>query len=206
MIAIVDYGLGNPLSIKNMLNRLGCESVVSKDFSILNQAQKIILPGVGHFTKGIENLKKSGLDVVLTDLVLQKKKPVLGICLGMQLMTQKSEEGFENGLSWIEAETLKFIAETKEMKIPHMGWADTSFKNSFILDHDFVENPPRFYHVHSYFVKCKNENEVLCKTQYFKQSFDSGFIKDNIMGVQFHPEKSHVFGKRFLSQFVNWNP
>ena len=206
MIAIVDYGLGNPLSIKNMLNRLGYDSLVTKDFSSLKQAQKIILPGVGHFNKGIENLKKSGLDVVLSDLVLNKKKPILGICLGMQLMTQKSEEGVENGLSWIDAETVKFISESNEMKIPHMGWADTSFKNSFIEDHDFIENPPRFYHVHSYYVKCKNKSEVMCNTQYFNQLFDSGFIKENIMGVQFHPEKSHIFGKRFLSQFVNWNP
>jgi glutamine amidotransferase len=191
MIAIVDYGLGNPLSIKNMLNRLGHDSLITQDYSSLNHAQKIILPGVGHFNKGIENLKKSGLDIVLSDLVLNKKKPILGICLG---------------LSWIDAETVKFISQSNEMKIPHMGWADTSFKNSFIEDHDFIENPPRFYHVHSYYVKCKYESEVMCKTQYFNQSFDSGFIKGNIMGVQFHPEKSHIFGKRFLSQFVNWNP
>jgi imidazole glycerol-phosphate synthase subunit HisH len=121
-------------------------------------------------------------------------------------MTKHSEEGNVDGLNWIQADTVKFVSHKENIKIPHMGWSDTFFKNDAILADEFVENPPRFYYVHSYYIKCHNTTEILCQANYADMNFDSGFVKENIMGVQFHPEKSHVFGKEFLKQFLNWNP
>lgn len=206
MIAIIDYGLGNPLSIKNMLKKIGEPSVITSDFEVLGNADKLILPGVGNFEKGMQNIEQTGLRDFLNTQVLEKKKPILGICLGMQLMTSFSEEGHVQGLGFVNARTEKFIFDESNLKVPHMAWTDTNFENAFAQNNEFEGNLPRFYYVHSYFVKCENRNEVLCTANYGNRSFDSGFIKDNIMGVQFHPEKSHVFGKKFLEKFVKWNP
>jgi glutamine amidotransferase len=204
-IVIIDYGMGNPLSIKNMLLKIGIESEISCDVNILNLADKLILPGVGHFTSGIKNIKEKNLFNLLNFLVLEKKVPILGICLGMQLMTRKSDESDLPGFGWIEASTNKFDFEDKSIKVPHMGWTDTQFKNSIIQENLFEENPPRFYFVHSYYVQCDNLNDIQCESEYGIK-FTSGFVKGNIMGVQFHPEKSHIFGQSFLNQFIEWNP
>lgn len=204
-IAIIDYGLGNPLSIRNMFKKVGADAQITSDEAQLFEADKLILPGVGHFTSGMQNLQSCGLKSILDTLVLEKKVPVLGICLGMQLMTGRSEESELPGLGWLDAETVKFRFEDAAVKIPHMGWTDTEFRKPEITNSVFEEVPPRFYFVHSYFVKCHRPEDVLCESEY-GHVFTSGFVKNNIMGVQFHPEKSHVFGQAFLKQYLDWQP
>lgn len=204
-IAIIDYGLGNPLSIRNMLKKVGADAHITSDVAQLHEADRLILPGVGHFTSGMHNLRSAGLKQILDTLVLEKKVPVLGICLGMQLMTASSEESELPGLGWLDAETVKFRFDDAAVKIPHMGWTDTEFRKPEITNAAFEEIPPRFYFVHSYFVKCHRPEDVLCESEY-GHVFTSGFVKNNIMGVQFHPEKSHVFGQAFLKQYLDWQP
>lgn len=202
-IAIIDYGLGNPLSIQKMLRKAGAKEVVlTNNIELLQEADKLVLSGVGHFAKGMENLRKLDLIPFLNELVLIQKKPILGICLGMQLMTSWSEEGNCKGLNWVDATTEKFRFDNTTMKIPHMSWSDTTFHKSPFDKKVFEEMPPRFYYVHSYYVKCNEVNDVLCTAEYGCQ-FVSGFIKDSVIGVQFHPEKSHVFGQAFLQEFIN---
>lgn len=185
-----------------MLKKAGfVDTIISNNHEIIAQAKKLILPGVGHFAQGMQNLKEQGLEVLLKNKVLEEKTPILGICLGMQLMTSYSEEGECKGLGWIQAETKKFNLDNKLLKIPHMGWNETYFEKEPYQNALFEENPPRFYYVHSYYVDCNNKEDILCTAEY-GQVFTSGFLKGNIMGVQFHPEKSHVFGKEFLSVFA----
>lgn len=199
MIAIVNYGLGNLGSIFNMLRRIGVKSIITSDPEQIKNAEKLILPGVGHFDKGMNELRNSGLKELLDHKVLSEKIPVLGICLGMQLMTIKSEEGTSDGLGWIHAFTKKFRFESKEYKIPHMGWntVSVSNKNNLLEDN---EEEQRFYFVHSYYVKVTNSGNSILKTNYGLE-FDSGIQRDNIYGIQFHPEKSHKFGMNLLKKF-----
>jgi len=202
-ITIVDYGLGNPLSIKNMLKKVGATKVdISNDLQVLQTAGCLILPGVGHFAQGMENMRNHGLIEILNDLVLVQKKPILGICLGMQLMTSFSQEGNCNGLGWIEANTNKFAFDNKDIKVPHMAWSDTNFIKKPYSGCIFEEEVPRFYHVHSYFVDCKHQEDVLSTAVYGGQIFHNGFLKENVTGVQFHPEKSHVFGQVFFKTWL----
>jgi glutamine amidotransferase len=200
MIIIVDFGLGNLLSIKNMLKRIGADSQISADPLQIVKASKLILPGVGHFDKGIENLKNSGLSDLLSNRVLNEKVPILGICLGAQLMTRRSEEGKNLGLGWIMADTIRFnFNSAPQPKVPHMGWSDILQAQS----HPLLEKMPidsRFYFVHSYHFKLDYPNEALTMTHY-GYDFVSGFCKENIMGVQFHPEKSHKYGMKLLENF-----
>ena len=202
MIAIVDYGLGNPASIKNMIKKTGHRAEITRDPSVIESASKLILPGVGAFDNGMNNLNEFDLATLLNKKVLQDKIPVLGICLGMQLMTRSSEEGVLPGLGWIDAQTVKFKFDdtSKRHPVPHMGWEYTSkIKESRLLRGMYTS--PRFYFVHSYYIKCDRAEDVLTQTNY---SFDfvSGFEKENILGVQFHPEKSHKFGMLLLKNFV----
>lgn len=202
-IVIIDYGLGNPLSIKNMLKKVGAGQVeISNNKEDLQSSKCLILPGVGHFAQGIQNLQSQGLIDELNELVLIRKKPILGICLGMQLMTSHSEEGNCNGLGWIEADTTKFVFENTDIKVPHMAWSDTHFQQKPFSESVYEEEVPRFYHVHSYFVHCKKQEDVLSIAEYGGQVFHNGFMKDNIIGVQFHPEKSHVFGQTFFKTLL----
>ena len=203
MVTIIDYGLGNLASIKNMLKKIGVSSVISSSKDEIANAEKLILPGVGHFAKGMENLYKSGLVPVMNELVLEKKKPILGICLGMQLMTSFSEEGNVQGLGWINANTIKFNLSNPAYKIPHMGWSNVNFNFEDPLS-ESLQNLARFYFVHSYHVKCENDINILATTNY-ENTFHSAIIKDNIRGVQFHPEKSHKFGMQLLKNFSNIN-
>lgn len=201
MIAIVNYGLGNLESIKNMLKKVGYDATITSDADDIRNADKLILPGVGAFDSGMENLSKMGLAGVLNEKVIEKKTSVLGICLGMQLMTKKSEEGKLSGLGWIEAETFRFKFENRpEIKIPHIGWNNVHMTKQASLFKDMHEEA-RFYFVHSYHVKCRDEKDVLGKTLY-GYDFVSSFQKDNIFGVQFHPEKSHKYGMKLLKNFV----
>ncbi len=202
MITIIDYNMGNIASIENMLKKIGETTIVSKDPSMIKEAEKIILPGVGAFDYGMKNLNNLGITDILKKKVYEDNTPLLGICLGMQLLTQNSEEGILPGLGVINAKTVKFKQEYGEQKfrIPHMGWDYITIKNDSILFNNFT-NEMRFYFVHSYFVECENENNVLAKTEYGHE-FASVIGEGNIFGVQFHPEKSHSYGMKLLKNFV----
>lgn len=201
-ITIIDYGVGNLGSIQNMLKKLGAQSEIATDVSAIERATKIILPGVGAFDAGMMQLNQSGLGPALDTAVLQRRVPVAGICLGMQLMTEGSEEGGLPGLGWAPAKTIRFLPSPNEiMKIPHMGWSIvTEAKQSPALD--FLEDESRFYFVHSYHVVCSNRDDVLLTAQYGSVCFDAAFERENILGFQFHPEKSHRFGMTLLKAFL----
>ena len=199
MIQIIDYGLGNTGSIFNMLKKIGVESEIVDNPIKLNDGSKYILPGVGSFDNGMKLLKNNNWIEKLNELIILKKNPILGICLGMQLMTKSSEEGIIPGLSWIDADVKKFSFKDNNLKIPHMGWNNINpiknNKNFYKLN-----NQSRFYHVHSYYVLLNDSSNEIALTNYSKE-FTSSFQKDNIFGVQFHPEKSHKYGMQLLSNF-----
>ena len=199
MTTIINYNLGNPKSIKNMLGYLSIDAQISSDPIEIAHAERLILPGVGHFQHGMEQLEQLGLIEVLNKAVQVDKKPILGICLGMQLLTKHSEEGNIDGLGFIHAQTLKFKLEDPQLKIPHMGWNTVEFKKESKLRNEIRPNP-RYYFVHSYFVECNKQEDVLCSTDYGKE-FVSGFEHENIFGLQFHPEKSHKYGMDLLANF-----
>jgi glutamine amidotransferase len=204
MITIIDYGMGNLGSIANMLRKIGADSVIASDPAIIERAQKLILPGVGAFDSGMANLNERNLVDILNKKVLLDKIPILGLCLGMQLLTQKSQEGKSQGLGWIEAETVKFGFNPKEtgLKIPHMGWNNIQVYREHPL-FARLDKDSRFYHVHSYHVLC-SESDVIATT-FYGYSFVSAIARGNILGVQFHPEKSHKFGISLLKNFVELN-
>jgi glutamine amidotransferase len=201
MIVIVDYKMGNLGSISNIIKKIGHQSIITSDSSIISSADKIILPGVGHFEKAMQNLSDLNLIEVLTDKALNQQTPILGICLGMQLLTSFSEEGNVKGLNWINAKTEKFkLDEFPELKIPHMGWNEIFIpKQQSICEN--LDDQSRFYFVHSYHVVCENNENILMTTKY-GNDFTSAIIKDNIIGVQFHPEKSHKFGMQLFKNFI----
>ena len=205
MIVIVHYGLGNPASIKNMISKIGGEAVVSSDPAVIAGAQKLILPGVGAFDTGMKNIHDAGLLDVLNEKALKEKVPVLGICLGMQLLTKSSTEGNLPGLGWVDADCVRFHfpesgKESGGLRVPHMGWNEVNIKNSAALFRNF-SSPPSFYFVHSYHPRGVREEEVLATTHYGYE-FVSAFQRGNIAGVQFHPEKSHAFGMQLLKNFL----
>jgi glutamine amidotransferase len=202
MIAIIDYGMGNLGSIVNMLKKVGAKAVISSDPAVIESANKLILPGVGAFDAGMQRLNDLGLIPTLNAKVLEQRTPLLGVCLGMQLLTRQSAEGELPGLGWIEAETLKFQfnGEFRHLKVPHMGWNFIKVKQSNPIFADMPPDP-RFYFVHSYYVACKNEQNVLASTEYGYE-FVSAIVSDNIIGLQFHPEKSHKFGMGVFKNFV----
>jgi glutamine amidotransferase len=199
MTTIINYNLGNPKSIKNMLSYLGIESRISTNHADIASAERLILPGVGHFQYGMEQLEQLGLIDILKKEVLENKKPILGICLGMQLLTKQSEEGNLAGLGFVDAQTKKFELQNLALKVPHMGWNTVEFKKESLINIDVTFNS-RYYFVHSYFVDCESQDDILCTTQY-GQEFVSGFQHQNIIGLQFHPEKSHKFGMEILTNF-----
>lgn len=199
MILIVNYGLGNIGSIQNMLKKVGIKSIISSNAEDIYSAEKIILPGVGAFDNGINNLNKLGLIDALREKVVRDKTPILGICLGMQLFTEKSEEGILPGLGWIKAETIKFLNNEADIKIPHMGWNTIKIEKENCIFKGMFDNP-RFYFVHSYHVKCQDNKDIIATTNH-GIDFVSVLEKDNILGIQFHPEKSHKFGMKILKNF-----
>jgi glutamine amidotransferase len=199
MITIIDYGLGNLVSVKNMLKKLGVNSQTTDKPEEIDAAKKLILPGVGSFDNGMKLIKEKGLFTVLNKKVVDDKTPILGICLGMQLLTKSSEEGVLPGLGWIDANTVKFEFEDKSLKIPHMGWnyIDVRKENRLINKRE----KQRFYFVHSYYVKCKDTNDILATSNY-GTDFTCAVNHENIYGVQFHPEKSLKFGMSVLKNFA----
>ncbi|CAN5285370.1 imidazole glycerol phosphate synthase subunit HisH [soil metagenome] len=201
MITIINYGMGNLGSVQNMLKRIGVPCEISGDAAVISKAKKILLPGVGAFDAAMIKMKESGLKAVLDEKALNEKVPVLGICLGMQLLTRSSEEGVQRGLGWVPAQTLKFnFTAASELKVPHMGWNVTHPKKASKLTENFSDKT-RFYFVHSYYVKADNAEDVLTTTHH-GIDFDSIIQHDNIYGAQFHPEKSHKFGMLLLQNFA----
>lgn len=203
VITIIDYGVGNLRSIQNMLRYLGIDSKITSDLGKIARAGKLILPGVGKFDYGMTELRTRGMIEVLNRRVLEDGTPLLGICLGAQLLTRSSEEGELPGLGWIKGRTKRFDAtkfDLASLRVPHMGWADTNFS-----DHPIAAglNEARFYFVHSYHLETDEPQDVLCTTHY-GYDFVAGVAHDNVVGVQFHPEKSHRFGMRVLQNFAGW--
>tara|TARA_Y100000994_G_scaffold249080_1_gene258963 strand:+ start:7081 stop:7680 length:600 start_codon:yes stop_codon:yes gene_type:complete len=197
MIAIIDYKCGNIASVKNIIKKAGSESIITSNSYEINNCDKIILPGVGSFDYGMKKLQELKLIDVIQNHS-KNNKPILGICLGMQLMAKCSEEGVEKGLSLFDAEVLKFNNK-KGFPIPHMGWntVDVKKQNPLIRINQFN----KFYFVHSYYFKCNNNSDILSTTLYSKE-FVSSVSKKNIYGVQFHPEKSHKHGLSVIKNFI----
>jgi imidazole glycerol-phosphate synthase subunit HisH len=201
MIVVVDYGVGNLASISNMLRRLDVAAAISSDPSVIAIADKIILPGVGAFDHAMRKLREGALLPALEQRVVHDQVPMLGLCLGAQLLTRGSEEGMERGLGWVDADTVRFDpSKTNErLAIPHMGWSDVrSTKAHELLATD--EPDPRFYFAHSYHIQ-SNDPELTIGMATHGYEFPAAIASGNVMGVQFHPEKSHVFGMRLLRNF-----
>ena len=200
MITIVDYGIGNLGSIFNMFKRIGVKSEITADIENIRASKKILLPGVGAFDTAMTRINDTpGLREVLTQKALVEKVPFLGICLGMQLLTDSSEEGIIPGLGWIPAKTQKFVFNDPSLKIPHMGWNIVRPEVKSQLTHALPENS-RFYFVHSYNVQVYNQQNSILKCRYGIE-FDAAIQHENIFGAQFHPEKSHKFGMKLLENF-----
>jgi glutamine amidotransferase len=202
MIVIIDYGMGNTGSIFNRLRRLGVEAKVSSEAADLERATKLILPGIGFFASGMDNLRKNGLLPLLERKVLKEKTPILGICLGMQLFTRKSEEGNTDGLGWINAETKKFDFDNSntKLRIPHIGWKLIDIKRASPIT-EGLSSDAGFYFVHSYYVNCNQEENIIATANY-GYDFVSVIQKEHIFGTQFHPEKSHKNGIALLRNFA----
>lgn len=203
MITIIDYGTGNLFSILNMFKKVGVEAVIASDRSGIENATKLVLPGVGAFDTCSEKLQRSGFHETLNQKVIEKRTPVLGICIGMQLMMEGSEEGLLPGLGWIKGKAIKFSQGKlpSHCKIPHMGWAEVELsKQSRLFDDMYQE--PRFYFAHSYYVLPEDEKNILMYATHGER-FTAAIECGNIMGAQFHPEKSHKFGMKFLENFAN---
>lgn len=204
MLVIVDYKMGNLHSVKKKLDRLKVDAVISSDPAVILNAKKLILPGVGHFGNAMQNLREMNLLDALNEAVLVKKTPILGICLGMQLMARMSRESRsengEQGFGWIDAEVVKFSFEdTLRFKVPHTGWNTISIEKESPLMKDIPENS-EFYFVHSYYMKANDAADVLNYTDYGTK-FASAVSKGNIFGFQYHPEKSHDVGMKLLENF-----
>ena len=202
MITIINYGLGNISAFANVYKRLNIPFKIATKDGDLKNAKKIILPGVGAFDHAMEMLHKSGMKKALDQLVLHDKVPILGICVGMQILGNSSEEGLLPGLGWIDGEVNKIDASliTQRTRLPHMGWNNISpVKSNNLLVN--IDNTARFYFLHSFYFKCHNIENEIAQTHY-GLTFSSVVNSENIYGVQFHPEKSHEFGVKVLRNFA----
>ncbi len=202
MITIIDYGVGNIRAYINLYERININIRVAYNPTDIKKATKIILPGVGAFDYAMTRLNSSGMREIITELVFEKKIPIIGICVGMQMLADKSEEGELPGLGWIPGEVMQFDSSvlSPKRRLPHMGWNNISHDNDNLFNSIDLNN--RFYFLHSYYFKCKNEENILATTD-FGANFTSAIKKDNIYGVQFHPEKSHSNGVQLLKNFAN---
>jgi glutamine amidotransferase len=199
-VTIIDYGMGNIGSLENMVERVGGSVAVARTKDEVMGASKLVLPGVGAFDNGMKRLDELGISDALVRKVTFEGTPLLAICLGMQLLTRGSEEGARLGLGLVDARTVMFRLSDPALRVPHMGWNEVSVKKESPL---FFEMPPEpsFYFVHSYYVQCESASDVLTTTRYGLE-FVSSIQKGNVYATQFHPEKSHKFGKRLVQNFV----
>jgi imidazole glycerol-phosphate synthase subunit HisH len=208
-LVVVDYEAGNVGAIANMLRRLGADATVSADPDVVANAGRLILPGVGAFDYGMSRLESLGLAAALRRAVEERGVPIVGMCLGMQLMTQRSDEGQKAGFGWVEAETVHFAAGLPEsasgLRLPHVGWNYAYPVQQHPLTAG-LPNPSSFYFVHTYRVVCRYVEDLLLGSRYAGLNFCSGFVRNNVCAVQFHPEKSHRFGVELLGRFVEWSP
>lgn len=203
MIVIVDYGMGNLGSVKNMIKKVGADSIITSDKKVIEDAAQLLLPGVGSFDNAMKNLDDLGLIDIIKKKVLINKTPIMGICLGMQLLTKGSKEGKLEGFGFIDAYAKKFDLSSigNSLPVPHMGWNKVYLQKESKLLQEGEERENRFYFVHSYAVNCKNKEDILTTTNY-GHKFVSSFERNNIIGCQFHPEKSHKFGMKLFKNFV----
>jgi glutamine amidotransferase len=198
MVGVVNYGMGNLHSIARKLHLLKADFQLIETPEAVQKCSHLILPGVGHFGKAMKSLEEKGLINALNHFVLVEKKPILGICLGMQLMAKSSEEGNTTGLGWVDTKIVRFnISDSTKFKVPHIGWNTVEGAGSVLLSNGLQE----FYFVHSYHAEIPNEDIILHKTTY-ETEFISGFEKGNIFGVQYHPEKSHQQGMEMIRRFL----
>ena len=201
MIGIIDIGIGNLRSIQNMYERIGIVSDFIRRPEELSRFGKLLLPGMGHFDNCMSALNGSGLRPELERLVFEERKPVLGICVGLQMMMESSEEGVEKGLGWFKGPTVGFdrtrLGEGR--KVPNMGWLDVRFRQGMPFAEDFDD--PRFYFAHSFHVR-PDQDEWTWITAEYGYPYAAALHRDNIYGVQFHPEKSHRFGMQLLRSFA----
>lgn len=200
-IVIVDYSMGNLRSVLKKFEALKSDVIISSDLKIIENASKLVLPGVGHFGTGVERLKNSGIWDILNHKVLIEKTPILGICLGMQLMAKFSEEGDVEGFDWFDAQVVRFrVSDTLKFKVPHIGW-NTLYpqKKSNLLEG--IADDSMYYFVHSYHIACNDKSDILTTTNY-DYSFVSTIQKEYIIGTQFHPEKSHDCGEQLIKNFI----
>ena len=202
MIAIIDYSIGNLASVSNMFKHLGVECEITSDVEIIRRADKIVLPGNGAFDARMQGLRSSCLIPLLEDQVLLKKTPLLGICVGAQMLGHGSEEGSEPGLGWIDMK-VKRLPGLPDLRIPHMGWCEVERSTPIHPLLQELDNDARFYFVHSYYMEPANLRDVLLTADY-GLNFAAAVCVENMIGVQFHPEKSHRFGKQLLKQFASY--
>lgn len=202
MITIIDYQMGNIRSVAKAFKKLGASFVISNAPEDIKKSTHLVLPGVGAFGDGMANLKKFKLVELLKEEVLKKKKPFLGICIGMQLLASKGEEhGQHNGLGWIKGTVRRFAIDEKRYKIPHIGWNDITVKiaNSLFSN---IKTGSDFYFVHSFHL-VPEDQRIVAATCDYGETFAAAISKDNIFGVQFHPEKSQQAGIQIIKNFIN---
>jgi len=198
VISIIDYGLGNVLAFRNVFERLNIPVAVAKTCDDLKRATRLILPGVGAFDGAVQKLQASGMRELIEEMVVVQKIPVLGVCVGMQMLAASSEEGELTGLGWIAGRVRKFKASA--LPLPHMGWNDVEAAKSARLCSG-LETEARFYFLHSYYFECQNSEHALASADY-GGAFTCAVRQENIYGVQFHPEKSHRCGMQLLKNFA----